>query len=198
MFFSFLFVKKYGEENLPKYPDAPSIIVLNHTSCLDIFIVESIMSGHPHIWLVKDTYAKIPLFSILVNRMHIPVPRKNTQAAGRALLRAYKQARNTKSHIILFPEGTRHNDGKVHKFNAGFALLAKKLNRPVIPIKLTGFDKIMPKNTIFFDYHATQPTMTIGKPMVIGNNESIENFTQRVQDYFPPSGAINSSGLSCK
>ena len=142
------------------------------------------MKSYPHIWLVKQAYAKIPLFSILVKRMHIPVHREDSRAAGRALLKAYKQARGITSHIIMFPEGRRYDDGKIHEFNSGFALLAKKLQRPVIPIAISGFEKIMPKGTIFIDYHATQPTMTIGKPITIDKHESIESFTQRVHKWF--------------
>ncbi|MBU1007822.1 1-acyl-sn-glycerol-3-phosphate acyltransferase [Candidatus Dependentiae bacterium] len=184
MFFSFIFVKKHGLENLPEHPDSPSIFVVNHTSCLDIFIMESIMKGYPHIWLFKDAYAKVPLFSILIKRMHIPVKRDSTVAAGKALLKSYKLAKSLTSHVIMFPEGTRHHDGKVHEFNSGFALLAKKLNRPVIPIAISGFNKIMPKKSIFIDYHATQPTMTIGKPLTIGKSESVEDFAQRTHNWF--------------
>jgi len=184
MFFSFIFVKVYGEQNLPTYPNSPAIIVVNHTSSLDIFVIESIMKSYPHIWLVKQAYAKIPLFSILVKRMHIPVQRNDSRTAGRALLKAYKQAQEIASHIIIFPEGKRYNDGKIHKFNSGFALLAKKLKRPVIPIAIFGFHKIMPKGTILIDYHATQPTMTIGKPLIIDEHESIEEFTRRVKWWF--------------
>lgn len=184
IFFSFIHVKIRGEENLPKYPDNPSILVANHSSSLDIFLVENIAGTYPHIWLTKSEYTKIPFFSILLNRMHVPVQRENKTAAARAFLRVFHMAKNINSHIILFPEGRRHDDGQIHEFHPGFALLAKKLKRPVIPIVITGLHKIMPKGTILIDYHASKPTLTIKKPLYIQENESIEDFCKRVHENF--------------
>jgi len=184
MLFSFIHIKISGEENLPKYPNSPSIFVVNHTSAIDIFIIEKLMDGYPHIWLTKHEYNKIPLFSILLKRMHVPVERENSRAAAMALLKAYKRAKNISSHIILFPEGKRHDDGKIHEFNPGFALLAKKLNRPVIPIFISGLHKIFPKHQPLIDYHATRPKLTIGKPFVIKEGERVEEFSERVHAWF--------------
>lgn len=184
MIFSFFSVQVKGRENLPKYPISPAIIIANHSSSLDIFIIEQIVGTYPHIWLTKKEYLKIPLFSVLLKRMHIPVEREDTTGAGRALLKAYNQAKNISSHIILFPEGTRYEDGMIHDFHPGFALLAKKLNRPVIPMKITGLHKIFPKKNVLIDYHAAKPTLTIGKPLWIGKDESIEDFSKRVKKEF--------------
>jgi len=184
MLFSFIHIKIRGEENLPKYPDSPSIFVVNHTSAIDIFVIETLMSTYPHIWLSKYEYTKIPLFSILLKRMHVPVERENSRAAALALLKVYKQAKSINSHIILFPEGKRYRDGKVHEFNPGFALLAKKLNRPVIPIFISGLHKIFPKTQFLIDYHAARPKLTIGKPFAIKDNESVEEFAKRVRAWF--------------
>jgi 1-acyl-sn-glycerol-3-phosphate acyltransferase len=184
MIFSFVYVKKRGEENLPKYPDSPAIIVANHTSSIDIFLLESLIGTYPHIWISKSEYLSIPLFSILLKRMHIPVKRESSVDAGRALVKAYKQAQGISSHILMFPEGRRYQDGKVHEFNPGFALLAKKLQRPVIPIAITGLHKIFPKGTFLINYHAARPTLTIGKPITMQDDESTEQFSKRVHDWF--------------
>lgn len=190
LIFSFIHIKVRGEEHLPKFPDAPAIIICNHTSALDIFALEHLVGTYPHIWLTKASYTKIPLFSILLKRMHVPVERDNALAAGKAFLKIYKQAKGLSSHIMLFPEGRRHSDGKIHEFNHGFALLAKKLNRPVIPVKITGLHEIFPKGTALrankfpIDYHAARPTLTVGKPMVIQENESIDDFAHRVREWY--------------
>ena len=176
-----------GKKNLQS--STPAIIVANHSSALDIFIIENLLGSHPHIWMTKHEYTKIPLFSILLKRMHIPVKRNDNIAAARAFLRAYHRAKNLNSHIVLFPEGTRHPDGKIHDFHPGFALLAKKLNRPVIPIAMTNLHKILPKNSLLINYHAKTPTISIGKPMYIETsespsmNESFQEFATRVQTW---------------
>lgn len=184
MFFSFIHVKVHGEENLPKFPDSPAIIVMNHSSALDIFLMEIIVKRYPHIWLTKEEYTKIPFFSVLLKRMHVPVKRENEMKAARAMVKAINRAKEISSHILLFPEGTRSRDGNMQKFHSGFAVLAKKLNRPVIPIKTTGLHAIFPKGTIFIDYHASQPTATIGKPIYMKPDESTQEFSNRVESWF--------------
>ena len=188
MLFSFVYVKKRGKQNLPKYPNSPAIIIANHTSSIDIFLLESLIATYPHIWLSKAEYFSIPLFSILLKRMHVPVKRKNGSQAARALIKTHKQAKTAGSHVLMFPEGQRYQDGKVHEFNPGFALLAKKLQRSVIPIYISGLHKLFPKGTFLINYdeaiHASRPMLTVGKPFMIKEDESIEHFSKRVHDWF--------------
>ena len=184
MLFSFIYVKKRGEENLPSYPNSPAIIVANHTSCIDVFLLESLIGTYPHIWLSKSEYLSIPLFSILLKRMHIPVKRESGSSGARALIKACNQAKNISSHILMFPEGKRYQDGKVHEFNLGFALLAKKLQRPVIPIYITGLHKIFPKGKFLINYRASWPTLTIGKPLIMKKDESVDQLSKQIRDWF--------------
>lgn len=184
MFFSFVFVRIKGEENLPEFPNSPSIIVANHSSSIDIFLMEVLAGTYPHIWLTKKSYLKIPLFSILLRRMHIPVERDDPRSSAQAIIKVCRLAKNLKSHILIFPEGKRYYDGKIHEFNEGVGLLAKKLNRPVVPIFISGLNKIFPKNSFLIHYYDAQPKVTIGKSMIIGENETVEQFTQRVRQWF--------------
>lgn len=46
--------------------------------------------------------------------------------------------------IVIFPEGTRTKTGKLGKFKAGPAILATKMNVPVVPIYMDGLHKLMP------------------------------------------------------
>lgn len=182
---AFLDVKIEGKENLPKFPNSPAIIVANHSSSLDIFLLEALLGTYPHMWLTKDLYAKVPLFNILVKRMHVPVKRENPRDAIRSLFKAYEIARDKKNHIILFPEGKRYDDGKVHQFLSGFAVLAKKLKRPVIPVFIDGVYKIFPKKRLIIDSRASQVKLIIGKPFFYKKDETEKEFVNRIRDWFP-------------
>ena len=48
------------------------------------------------------------------------------------------------SSIVIFPEGTRTKTGKLGKFKAGPALLATKMDVPVVPIYMDGLHRLMP------------------------------------------------------
>jgi 1-acyl-sn-glycerol-3-phosphate acyltransferase len=183
-FFAFLIVKVKGEENLPKYPENPAIFVMNHASALDIFLVEDLLGSYPHIWMSKHGYSKIPLFGILMKRMHVPVNRENPREAVRALFKTYELAKLSGAHILMFPEGTRYSDGKVHDFLPGFAVLAKKLNRPVIPVAIHGTNQIFPKDSFLVDSRATDVKLEVGQPLEYQKDESEQDFNKRVHGWF--------------
>jgi 1-acyl-sn-glycerol-3-phosphate acyltransferase len=184
VFFSFIFVRVEGGNNLPEYPNNPAILVANHSSALDIFLIESIIGSYPRVWMSKDLYGKIPIFSIIIKRMHVLVKRENPRKALEALLKVYNLVKNRNSHVVLFPEGRRFDDGKVHVFLPGFAILAKKLNRPVIPIAIKGVNKIMSKKKFVIDSRASDVKIIIGEPVFCGPDESERDFVKRVRDWY--------------
>jgi len=189
---SFIRIKIVGRDNLSiypekypeKYPKNPSIIISNHASALDIPLLEIIAQTYPHVWMSKAEYLKVPVFGFLLKRMHVTVDRTHETSAGRAFVKAYQLVKDHKRHLLLFPEGTRHTDGKIHEFNNGFALLAKKLDRPVIPIVITSGAQVFSAKSFLIDSSAGHITMSIGKPMICMPDESVEDFARRVHDFF--------------
>ncbi len=173
-----------GRENLPQYPQAPALLVMNHSSALDIPLVEIVAGTYPHVWLSKASYGKVPLFGFLLKRMHVLVDTTNKKAAGAALLKTYTLLKNASRHALVFPEGTRSPDGNVGNFFSGFALLAKKLNRPIIPVVISGIHRVYPKNSLIIDSLAPVVTITIGKPLHCPPSVSPDEFATQVCHYF--------------
>ncbi|MFA5307649.1 MAG: lysophospholipid acyltransferase family protein [Candidatus Babeliales bacterium] len=173
-----------GRENLPRYPQSPAIFVMNHSSALDIPLVEIVAGTYPHIWLSKASYGTIPLFGFLLRRMHVLVDTTSRKDAGAALIKTYGLLKNTSRHALIFPEGTRSVDGNIGNFFSGFSLLAKKLNRPVIPVVISGIHMVYPKNSLIIDSLATTVTITIGKPLFYPPSLSSDEFAVNVHHYF--------------
>jgi 1-acyl-sn-glycerol-3-phosphate acyltransferase len=46
--------------------------------------------------------------------------------------------------LLIFVEGTRSRDGKLHRFKRGSFTLARKLNVPVVPVAIRGSFDLMP------------------------------------------------------
>jgi long-chain acyl-CoA synthetase len=44
--------------------------------------------------------------------------------------------------VLIFPEGTRSRDGKLHEFRAGIGLLAQQSRVPVVPVALIGLGEM--------------------------------------------------------
>lgn len=173
-----------GKENLPRYPNQPAIIVINHTSALDIPVVESLLSGYPHVWFSRHEYGYIPLFGSLVKRMHILVNRNNTQQSFAALKKGINRVKEASRHLVIFPEGTRHNDGEIHEFHGGFALMAQQLGRPVIPIVIQGLDRAYPKNRLLIDSYNCHVKISIGVPLHCQSSMSRDDFVEMVRTWF--------------
>lgn len=158
-------ITTYEDGQLPLYPNDPSIIVANHASALDIPLVEMVMGSYPRLWLSKHIYRKTPILGWLLHRMHVMVNVDSPRDAARALAKIRNMARDKARHVLLFPEGARFTDGKIHDFFAGFSVLADKLQRPVRPIFIRNAGKVLAKEG--FLINTTHPIeLTVGPPFV--------------------------------
>ncbi len=48
--------------------------------------------------------------------------------------------------ILIFPEGRRTEAGEIGRFQPGVGMLAARLGIPVVPVRLTGLDRVLHKN----------------------------------------------------
>ena len=130
--FGFYFVKREVNNHLP---EGPYIIVANHSSYLDIFLMPSILSSQPFLFLGKSEILKYPLIKTYFKRLNIPVYRGSSIKSARSLIRAAKEVRRGWS-LVIFPEGgipeTEHP--KLSPFKDGAFQLAKNVNVPIVPI----------------------------------------------------------------
>ena len=68
---------------------------------------------------------------------HIPLVRDNL-IGGAEALRLAEKCLNQKRSVMIFPEGTRSPDGRIHGFNDGAFYLAIKAGVAILPIALVG------------------------------------------------------------
>jgi 1-acyl-sn-glycerol-3-phosphate acyltransferase len=168
-----------GKENLPK---EPAIFVANHESSLDIPMLGSLMNGYPHIWYVLIRFAHTPVLGFFVRRIAVPVDQECAMKASRALISGIRLVDGKDRHTVIFPEGGRFIDGKIHEFFCGFAIIAKKVKRPVIPVMMYNLGKIYPAGSILV--HAHPVRVVIGKPFMYQDSETPEQFSERVRSWF--------------
>ncbi len=99
---TFIFLKKTNyNKNLPK---EPFIIIANHTSFLDVFLMFKMFPKNPFIFMAKAELASIPLFGMLFRHFHIPVHRKNIRKAAEAVVKG-KKTLSDGMCLAIFPEG---------------------------------------------------------------------------------------------
>lgn len=118
-----------------KLPKGPFIIVANHSSYADIFLIPSLLKHHPHVFLGKSEILSYPIIKHYFKNYNVPVFRDNKIKAAKSLILARKKL-NTGWSLIIFPEGgiPDHERPKMLPFKDGAFRLAKETNTPILPI----------------------------------------------------------------
>lgn len=169
-----------SQDNIPKLGSV--ILVANHSSYLDP-IVLGIASKRQVCFMAKEELFKVPVLGRLITWLSaFPVNRKKVD------LKAFKTAFNLlhEGEVVgLFPEGTRHRLGykKLGPILTGTAHLALKSGAPVVPVGISGTDKIMPKEK----YLPRFPKIfaVVGKPIYLEkqaiNKENISRLNKEIE-----------------
>lgn len=134
-----------GLGNIPA--NGPYILAANHQSFLDGMFVMSYLSSPTILqtyFYAKQDHVRLPIVKWMAARHNVVVMepgnlKKSIQTLGEAL----KLGRN----IIIFPEGTRTDDGTVSTFKKTFAILASELHVPIVPVCIKGAYQAMPRHT---------------------------------------------------
>ena len=144
-------------------PNANYIFAGNHTSMLDIPIA---FSGLPY-WLVP--IAKIELRSVILlgwvmrTAGHIFIDRKKSESAIRTLEKTKKSLLDNPRSILLFPEGTRTQDGSIGPFKKGGLLLSLDTKLPIVPIAFIGSFEMFGKGS--YSMKGRSVELRVGTPI---------------------------------
>lgn len=136
------------KEKLPL--KGPAIIVANHNSHMDTFILLSLfpllIQKRIHPVAAEDYFLKNRWLSWFTRNILNIIPISRYGDKKDPLLQC-RQALNDGKILILFPEGTRGEPGKLSPFKTGvWYLISNMLHVPVIPVWISGTEHIMTKN----------------------------------------------------
>jgi 1-acyl-sn-glycerol-3-phosphate acyltransferase len=130
-FGSFLYPQVLYQSKKYKLP-RPCVIVSNHTSYLDI-IFTPFYVDHVAVWIGKYELMKIPLFKYFFVYLDIPVNRKKNADAHKAFCDSAKKIDQNIS-VVIYPEGTISESGKLRPFKNGAFKLAIEKQVPIVPV----------------------------------------------------------------
>ena len=132
-------------------PNEPFIIVANHTSYLDIFLLPSILPKQRFLFLGKSEILQYPLLKTYFKRLNIAVYRDNPMKSARSFIRARKEMKKGWS-LMIFPEGgipdTDHP--QMIPFKDGAFQLAKSAKVPIVPITFMNNYELLGEPESFF------------------------------------------------
>ena len=150
-------------------PEKPYIFAANHSSQFDIFVLQGFL-GVDFRWLAKKELFNVPIWGPAMRRSgYIPIDRSHGRKAIKSLDEAAQKIA-TGTSVVIFPEGTRSKDGKLHDFKAGAMVLAIKSAVPIVPVAILGTYEILPKGKLLMTPGKVQ--IRVGRPIETKNYRS--------------------------
>ncbi len=136
-----------GIENIE--PGKNYVFTGNHRSYTDILVL-FMVGGEAHCqftFMAKKELFKIPFLGSAMKAMHvIEVERGSASKAMKSILQAINTVKEGSRNLIIFPEGTRSNDGyTLSPFKKGAFTIAKKAELDIMPFVIEGTEIYMPK-----------------------------------------------------
>ena len=124
--------RAWHRERIPAH--GPMLVVGNHLSHFDPPLV-GVGVGKPCAYLARHTLFTVPVLRHFLPPVGaFPIDRD----AGKDGLVAVLKLLADGHRVLMFPEGTRSENGEMQPFKPGVALVAKKANCPVVPCGVVG------------------------------------------------------------
>lgn len=132
-----------GRHNMPAAGGI--LLISNHVSFLDVFVLG--VSLHRQLNYVARSTLFVPVLGAFIRSVGgFPIQRDGMGASG--LKETLRRLRNG-GVVILFPEGTRSEDGRLGALKSGISVLAKRARVPIVPAAMAGSFEAWPRHRLF-------------------------------------------------
>jgi len=136
------------------YKENPKLLIIsNHTSHMDTTIITTAIPFKYwldlYIGAAKDYWFQNSLFTFFSKHClgAIPIDRKEKSGESvKLIIRLLKTL--DRIWMILYPEGTRSQDGYIKKFKKGISIFSQRTKTPILFIYLQGAAELMPKGSL--------------------------------------------------
>lgn len=167
-FYTFLFsLRKQGWKNIPR--KGPVLLVANHQSFLDPIAV-GLTACRELSYLARKSLFKKPFLDIYLKSVGCcPVDLEGVAKEG---IRSTLDLLSNGRAVLVFPEGTRSEDGLMQNLKPGIQLLIRKSNAIVVPVGIAGAHVALSRDNfwptlcpIFMDGNRGSIGISIGAPI---------------------------------
>jgi 1-acyl-sn-glycerol-3-phosphate acyltransferase len=123
----------------------PVLLVANHQSHLDPVLV-GIACPRRLKYLARHDLFFWP-FSWWIRALGaVPIDRQRGVVGG---IKTTLKLLNDRESVLVFPEGSRTPDGRLHPMRPGFCLLARRSGATIVPVAIDGAFAAMPRGSMF-------------------------------------------------
>lgn len=136
-------VRFEGCENIPK--TGPVILISNHISHLDPPLIGCALQGRYAAFIAKEELFDKPFLKWWMRAIkQISIKRG---AGGTEALNTALQYLKAGEIVIMFPEGTRSETGRIGQFKSGASILAMRSAAPILPCGISHTNKAFSKGS---------------------------------------------------
>ncbi len=141
VFSTFFDIRAYGRENVPL--TGPVLLACNHQSFMDPVLCGFGLYRELD-YVARESLFKNPTFARYINSLNaFPIQRGRADLAG---IRTIIKRLQNGSAIVLFPEATRTENGRIRPIKSGFELIARKSQATTVPVVIDGAFETWPKH----------------------------------------------------
>jgi 1-acyl-sn-glycerol-3-phosphate acyltransferase len=133
-------VSASGREHVPA--TGPLLLVANHLSMLDPPLV-GVVTPRQLCFLAKEELFRVPGFGRLIRALGAR-PVRRDGGDSRALKTALALLGEGRA-LLVFPEGTRGEEGRLGPAKPGVGMLAVLSGAPVVPVHVSGTGRVLPR-----------------------------------------------------
>ncbi len=152
-------VKVINREKLIEH--GPCIYVANHQSFLDPPMIGQLFERQVY-YLARKTLLNHPVMNFALPYCNV-VPIDQERPDPGSILKVLRLVRQGES-IVIFPEGSRCEDGEIHDAMPGIGLILGRLaGVPVQPIRIEGAYDCLPPHRSKLELHPI--TLSVGDPI---------------------------------
>jgi 1-acyl-sn-glycerol-3-phosphate acyltransferase len=124
----------------------PQIIAANHASWFDVLALSAVIPKRFR-FVAKKELGRVPLWGQAWRSAgHISIDRTDTASAVASLEQAGTLMREDNSVVVIYPEGTRSEDGTLQPFKKGAFMLALQTHIEIVPAGVQGAHEVLPKH----------------------------------------------------
>ena len=130
-----------GKENLPDKDEAV-LFICNHLSNIDGPALNRVLGDYKPTFVAGQKLTDDPftgLFKKVFRSINIK-PNSPDKAAMKEIINLLKSGQN----VVIFPEGTRSRVGSMIEGKRGILLIARLAKVRIVPLAMTGSEKILP------------------------------------------------------
>lgn len=159
------------------------IVAGNHVSAIDPPLVGSVLRRRAA-YMAKEELFSVPILGPWLRSVGV-FPVKRGQPDRRAIRRSL-QVLERGGVLVMFPEGTRSEDGRLRDPEPGAAMIALRTGAPVLPVAVVGSHRILPKSARWPRF--AQVVVRIGPPLQVPRIEGrlehavLEEWGRRIMD----------------